>query len=419
MPTPMSPQYPPGIPGYPQQPIDPRQQTGPQQVPPSYRGMPAGPPPHLDPRQQTGPQQVPPSSRGMPAAQAHQPPPSSRRGPGGMSPLPTPDGFMSTQAKMSLADVALRLRDEQLQAKVVHYRADLATNAELDAVTAQVIADLQNLQAAARSQGAAARPSAVDAAQVEAELIRNLTEMLSRIFRPGKLATLIERKLGEVAKRFARLFFESELAEKIRGTQGETKMMRYPEQALYYAFNRVQEAIFASLEGFHYAQPDVKERARDAYLAHIKSLRNEFLSRTTPELNVLVKYLNETLSLFFTRELPPAVGELAAEVVREARLAEARTVGGYKISAAAFPDFRRAFERRFLQRLVPFTEDEMLKRVREAQGHFRSETLKLVSDPAIFSELCGVVCEAVYDMLYNDGFLDLPSDWRVRLSAGV
>ena len=47
-----------------------------------------------------------------------------------------------------------------------------------------------------------------------------------------------------------------------------------------------------------------------------------------------------------------------------------------------------------------------------------SETLRLVADPAIFSELCEVICDAVYDMLYNDGFLDLPSDWRARLSAG-
>jgi len=25
----------------------------------------------------------------------------------------------------------------------------------------------------------------------------------------------------------------------------------------------------------------------------------------------------------------------------------------------------------------------------------------------------------VYDMLYNDGFLDLPNDWRARLSRAV
>ena len=30
---------------------------------------------------------------------------------------------------------------------------------------------------------------------------------------------------------------------------------------------------------------------------------------------------------------------------------------------------------------------------------------------------CEVVCDAVYDMLYNDGFLDLPNDWRARLAV--
>ena len=70
-----------------------------------------------------------------------------------------------------------------------------------------------------------------------------------------------------------------------------------------------------------------------------------------------------------------------------------------------------------MQRLVPYTEDEMLKRVRESMGSFRSETIRFVADPAIFSDVCEVVCDAIYDMLYNFGFLDLPNDWRARLSA--
>ena len=53
--------------------------------------------------------------------------------------------------------------------------------------------------------------------------------------------------------------------------------------------------------------------------------------------------------------------------------------------------------------------------INELLLHFRPR----VADPEIFSGVCEVVCEAVYDMLYNDGFLDLPSDWRARLSAGT
>ena len=325
---------------------------------------------------------------------------------------------MSTAAKLSLADNALSLRDEQLEAKVVHYRSDLATNAELDAITAQVLVELQSLQGAARPGGAKGGMIPADRAEVEIELIQSLKEMLARIFRPNKLATLIQRKLAEVSKRFARLFFESELADRIRGSNDELKAMRYPDQAMYHAFVRVQDTVFRHLASFQYSEAGIKEKAAEQYLAMVKGLRNDFLARTTPELNVLVKYLNEVLTKFFMIELPPALGELSWEVVREARLGEARVVAGYKISADAFPMFRHAFERKFLQRLVPFVADEMLNRVRRGGGEFRSETIRLVADPAIFSELCEVVCDAIYDMLYNDGFLDLPSDWRARLSAG-
>jgi hypothetical protein len=33
----------------------------------------------------------------------------------------------------------------------------------------------------------------------------------------------------------------------------------------------------------------------------------------------------------------------------------------------------------------------------------------------IFTDVCDLVCEAVYDYLHNDGSLDLPADWRKRL----
>jgi hypothetical protein len=242
--------------------------------------------------------------------------------------------------------------------------------------------------------------------------------MLGRIFRPGKLATVIERKLGEVAKRFARLFFESELADKIRGTSDEQKVMRFAEQALYHALEQSEPDILARLDHYQYGNIKVKERARSDFALRLKELRNAFLARTTPELNTLVKYLNEVLTTFFIVELPPMLGELSWEVVKEARLADANRFGGYKISAKTFPVFRQAFERRFMQRLVPFVEDEMLKRVRDSMGSFRTETIRFVADPVIFSSVCEVISDSVYDMLYNDGFLDLPSDWRARLAHG-
>jgi hypothetical protein len=60
----------------------------------------------------------------------------------------------------------------------------------------------------------------------------------------------------------------------------------------------------------------------------------------------------------------------------------------------------------------------MLKRVRAHDDEFRVDTIRFVADPQIFSDVCDVVCDAVYDYLYNDGFLDLPTDWRARIGRG-
>jgi hypothetical protein len=123
------------------------------------------------------------------------------------------------------------------------------------------------------------------------------------------------------------------------------------------------------------------------------------------------------LVAFFTSELPPVTGELAWEVVREARLGDTEIQAGYKVSVKAFPAFRQAFERRFLQRLVAYAEDELLKRTAAREDKFRVETIRFLAQPQIFSDVCELVCDAVYDSLYNDGFLDLPGDWRARLTS--
>jgi len=330
-------------------------------------------------------------------------------------PVPSAEGKMSTGAKLSLAEIALQLRDEQLEARVVHYKGELETSPELDAVTAQVIAELQLLQRSVPKRDAA--PLETDRSQVEIDLIATLKRLLAKLFAHDRVASVVQRKLGEVSKRFARLFFESELAEKIRGGAGEVKTMRYGEQALFHVLSHNEARLLAELDAFDYASPDAKEDARDALQNWVKELRNEFLGRTTPELNALVRVLNEVLTLFFTQELPPVVGELAWEVVKEAKLADAAMRGGYKVPADSFARFRKAFERRFLQRLVPFAADGMLKRVHGSEGKFRVETLRFVADPHIFSDVCELICEAMYDFLYNEGFLDLPADWRARLSA--
>lgn len=332
-------------------------------------------------------------------------------------PVPDKEGYMSTAAKMSLADIALALREEQVEARIIHYKAELATSPELDAVTEAMVREFTAIQKAAR--GSSSMPAAAgDKGQLEIELIQNLKEMLSRIFRPGKLATFCERKLNEVAKRFARLFFESELHDKIRGAKGETKTMRFPSQALFHVLAKHEAEMNQSLEAFTYADPDVAQRAKEKLQLFVKEMRNDFLARTTPELNELLRHLTDVLTAFFIEELPSNVGELAWEVVKEGQLADGGGTSGYKIGRQLFGRFRQAFERRFLQRLVPYAEDEMLKRVRESSSQFREETIRLVADPFIFSETCEIICDAIYDMLYNEGFLDLPNDWRVKLQSG-
>ena len=53
---------------------------------------------------------------------------------------------MTEGQKETLTIQALGLLNEQVQARIVHYKGELETSPELDAVTAQVIAELKLLQ---------------------------------------------------------------------------------------------------------------------------------------------------------------------------------------------------------------------------------------------------------------------------------
>jgi hypothetical protein len=329
-------------------------------------------------------------------------------------PMPSSEGFMTGPDMLSLAEFAYALRNEQVQAKVALYKADLATNPELDAITARVVAELYALQQQAAREGSIPPPSTTS--QLETELTSALTTHLGRLFRQGKLASVLLRKLAETSKRFARLFFESELHEKIHGARGELKTMRFAEQALYRVLTRYEQHLLLELESFEYEEGEVLDRAKSLYENIVRELRNKYLGRTTPELNLLVSHLNETMNVFLTQEFPPLIPDFAKGVVREARLGDGKLAVGYKVSADGFARMRVAFERRFLQKLVPYVEEEMLKWVRARNDKFRAETIRFVADPQIFSEACELICDATYDYLYNEGFLDLPDDWRARLA---
>src|SRR3954463_7211597 len=78
--------------------------------------------------------------------------------PPGIGPPPPPpmvslrQGEKASDAiKAHVVEMALGLLEEQVQARIVHYKADMETNPELDAITASVVAQLKELQATVRT----------------------------------------------------------------------------------------------------------------------------------------------------------------------------------------------------------------------------------------------------------------------------
>src|SRR5262249_39221699 len=122
----------------PKRPLRPPKQRHPSRVPvcwpgPMTAGPPRKPPPPLPPQARTGAR---PSGLVGGSRQTAAPPPSA--------PPSIPRGEAMSQAiKDQISEMALGILEEQVQARIVHYRADLETNPELDGITAQVVASLK------------------------------------------------------------------------------------------------------------------------------------------------------------------------------------------------------------------------------------------------------------------------------------
>ena len=127
---------------------------------------------------------------------------------------------------------------------------------------------------------------------------------------------------------------------------------------------------------------------------------------------------NAVLVDFFCKQMPASIPELSHEVIQQSGSAEGRAFA-YKISSEAFSRFRSVFERRFMVRLVGFAEDALIARLADTAGAAREETIKFVTDPHIFSMIVGELCDGLYEFLCNEGFLDLPTDWRQASRAPV
>jgi hypothetical protein len=308
----------------------------------------------------------------------------------------------STRAILLQANQALQLRDEQLRAEVQYYNASLPTNAELDAITAQVVAELQDLARVQLGSGASA--------DVENELTESLRELLEKLF-SKKRSGFLTRKLEDVQRRITQLFFNSELYARLAESSSELPAATWPEQVLYFAIKRHEEMILGEIAAMPVAEPEVRERAIEKLAVYTRSLCTDFLSKTTPELERLLAIYKEALTHFFLEVLPAGLGELCRQVVRESRIAEGHDLG-YKITADKFHPFRVVFDRKFLEHLVLNVQGPITQRATETGDQFRDATLRFIQDPRIHMEICTAVNDAVYDYLHGEGYLDLPPDWR-------
>ncbi len=291
-----------------------------------------------------------------------------------------------------------------------YYNADLATNAELDAITAQVVAELRAMGQVMEAQKAT-RPTQ----EVEIELIHALRSTLEKLFVPSAAAQarskFLAKKIEEVQRRITQLFFNSELYARLANDAHEIPAATWPEQALYFAIKRHEQAISNELDALPVSQPEVRARAHEQLDGFLKALTNDFLSKTTPELERLLAIYKEVLGKFLHEVFPAELGEFAWEVVKESRIGVGTDMG-YKITADRFHQFRETFDRKFLEHLVLAVQDPITQRASQAEEGFREATLKFVADPHIHVEVCTVINDALYDYLHGEGYLDLPTDWK-------
>ncbi len=314
---------------------------------------------------------------------------------------------MTQGDKDSIAIRALGLLNEQVQARIVHYKGDMETSPELDAITAQVVAQLKEMQAALGHTTGAEEP----AAEKEAKQIATLTHLLGRVCVEGNLIT---QNLKPIGRRVAKLFFESELHEKTKGDKEKT--IYHAEQGVYYVLQRYKNRIRTELEGFEYVTPETKATTLELLTKVERDLQVAFLSRRSPELNRVMNIFTTVLMDFFQKFLPTRLEQMARVTIRNSRTAQQSNSVSYKILPEGFQAFREEWERLLIQQMVNFCGDELVDKLGESHEEVREETVKFFTDPHVYSETCEVTCDALYDFLCLEGFLDLPVDWRVKIS---
>ncbi len=321
-----------------------------------------------------------------------------------------PPARLSQLEKEAITVRALGLLKDQIHARIVHYKAELATSPDLDAVTAQVVAQFKAMQAAAGSE----HPPSAPPEQIEADQVRTFSTLLGRLLTRQGPASFATQTLKPVGRRIAQLFFESELHEKTHGDRG--KVIAHAEQGVFYVLSRYRHRLRAELEGLEYQNEDIHELTLDLLDKLERDLKTAFLSRRSPELNRVMQVFVQVLTDFLTSHLPPRVEQMARLTIRHAQTSRQPNSLGHKIRADRFAEFRQQWERLMMEQMVFYCGDELFDRLSSADQPFHEETVKFFSDPHVFSETCEVLCDAIYDFLCLEGFLDLPLDWRVEYS---
>ncbi|MBI2896615.1 MAG: hypothetical protein HYY06_23865 [Deltaproteobacteria bacterium] len=325
--------------------------------------------------------------------------------------VPRPTRTTTGKFKAELAAAALGLRNEQIEARVVYYGPDQATSPELDAVTDAVVAQLAAFQKALRRKS----PTRIDRQELEIAMIRALREALEHLF-GSRRESFLRFRSQEVSRRVTKLFFESELGSRVaRDTRG-SKTIGFPVQGLYYALADHGASVERSMREQRWASEEQRVHAIERFRQMLKELRVEFLRQTTRELEVILEIMGRALGAFFKEVLVPGLGDLAWRVVREARVVD-ESDGRPQVIESAFPAFRTAFDRAFLEMLIEATRDRVDEEVSTLPGsaRLRDDTLAFLADAHVYSEICAIVCDAIYDFLHSEGFLDLPADWRAHL----
>ncbi len=316
----------------------------------------------------------------------------------------------ATLARIELAENVLRLRDEQLKARVVYFEPQIQTNAELDAITAQVVAELQTLQ-----QEQLASSSPTDPAEIEIALMKGLRELLEKMVSARREAFL-RHKIELIQRKITNLFFTSEIYANPSVAQSAKTIFAYADEALFHVLHHNEALMIDELRSLNYRSDRVQADAVERLQRFSKMLVSETLARSRPELERLLMVYRDVLLVFLMRDFRESLGEFSWEVIKESRVAHGAALT-YKIQEASFPEFRKVFERKFLDNMLSHMQAPLAAHLNEEGADaFRPETLQFAADARIYAEICAVWCNAIYAYLHGEGWLDLPVQWQQHLA---